>query len=482
MRENNTAMEKQLWQEAWDALHEQYGSELPECFASRMKAEQELFMGTMMIKHLSLISGLEKQGICWDWQYVRYASLVAWLLQLTPVNPLPSHYRCPHCHRVELHPEVADGWDLPEKKCKCGTMMNRDGHDIPLYRYQKNFSEEIRYIDLTIAKADMKKLKQLITQKYGNDWRLQQYQYDGDDHAYADRLNEEGDRYILVPETWHPEFPIDNYGRLIVPIPEGIGHFIKSSDTILYVYADADRHPGSGKIMPDDSMGNAGSLYLSDTVLNDLLGRSKVFDAMIAHKRRNAPIDDHWGSIERIPSGKAEHVWKPELSSYSSQIVEVPCKDTDFDGKEIEAVDIHYPEADLTPWLPEKVKFSTIVYLLGLRYAFPRENMLDLLLNNNLKVTDIPANEEDLMKTISAQMEARGIHDMKLLWELVMPKEPNDSDGIQTRLSALGLPEWLSYLCMHGLDDKENLLKIVMIKLYKAGMKWTGSDALEKSK
>ena len=229
-------------------------------------------------------------------------------------------------------------------------------------------------------------------------------------------------------------------------------------------------------------MGNAGSLYLSDMVLNDLLGRSKVFDAMIAHKRRNVPLDDHWGSIERIPSGKAEHVWKPELSSYSSQIVEVPCKDIDFDGKEIEAVDIHYPEADLTPWLPEKVKFSTIVHLLGLRYAFPRENILDLLLSNNLKVTDIPASEEDLIKIISAQMEARGIHDTSQLWELVMPKDPNDSDRIRIRLSALGLPEWLSYLCLQGLDDKETLFKMVMIKLYNAGMKLTSTGALEMNK
>ena len=39
-----------------------------------------------------------------------------WLLGGTNVNPLPSHYFCPTCKKVEFVPDERCGMDLPEKK------------------------------------------------------------------------------------------------------------------------------------------------------------------------------------------------------------------------------------------------------------------------------------------------------------------------------------------------------------------------------
>ena len=44
------------------------------------------------------------------------ASFIAWLLGGTNVNPLPSHYFCPTCKKVEFVPDERCGMDLPEKK------------------------------------------------------------------------------------------------------------------------------------------------------------------------------------------------------------------------------------------------------------------------------------------------------------------------------------------------------------------------------
>ena len=55
------------------------------------------------------------------------SSFVAWLLGATKCNPLPAHYYCPKCRKVEFVPTVGCCWDLPEKKCECGETMVRDG-------------------------------------------------------------------------------------------------------------------------------------------------------------------------------------------------------------------------------------------------------------------------------------------------------------------------------------------------------------------
>ena len=62
------------------------------------------------------------------------SSLIANLLNLTEVNPLPPHYRCPKCkHSIFITDMTCtSGFDLPNKKCSnCGMELLKDGHDIP---------------------------------------------------------------------------------------------------------------------------------------------------------------------------------------------------------------------------------------------------------------------------------------------------------------------------------------------------------------
>ena len=60
-------------------------------------------------------------------------SLLTSLLGITQVNPLPPHYYCPICKRIEFCSDVEDGFDPPDCACpQCGAMMRGDGHEIIL--------------------------------------------------------------------------------------------------------------------------------------------------------------------------------------------------------------------------------------------------------------------------------------------------------------------------------------------------------------
>ncbi|MDR2846808.1 MAG: PolC-type DNA polymerase III [Mycoplasmataceae bacterium] len=61
------------------------------------------------------------------------SSLVAYLMNITEVNPLPPHYVCTHCHNhFFVDDETVDGFDLPEMFCPmCKNKMTGNGHNIP---------------------------------------------------------------------------------------------------------------------------------------------------------------------------------------------------------------------------------------------------------------------------------------------------------------------------------------------------------------
>lgn len=64
-------------------------------------------------------------------------SIIDYLLDISPLDPLPPHYYCPDCQHIETSDNAADGLDLTYKKCPiCGKEMLRSGH---------NFNEAIAW-------------------------------------------------------------------------------------------------------------------------------------------------------------------------------------------------------------------------------------------------------------------------------------------------------------------------------------------------
>ena len=135
--------------------HKLYGDVLPEIVEERLKKELDGIVGngyyvTYYIAH-KIIKKAHEDGFIVGSRGSVGSSFAATMADITEVNPLPPHYRCPKCKHFELYggKDIFSGYDLPPKKCPdCGEEMIGDGQNIPFETFLGFHAEKVPDIDL----------------------------------------------------------------------------------------------------------------------------------------------------------------------------------------------------------------------------------------------------------------------------------------------------------------------------------------------
>jgi len=151
-----------------------YGNEPPEQITERVKRELDAIIGNgyavLYLIAQKIVAQSLKDGYLVGSRGSVGSSLVAHLLEITEVNPMPPHLVCPYCHHCcfSEDPSITSGYDLPDSFCpQCGKKMRKHGQTIPFETFMGLKGNKVPDIDLNFSGEYQSKAHRFIEELFG---------------------------------------------------------------------------------------------------------------------------------------------------------------------------------------------------------------------------------------------------------------------------------------------------------------------------
>ncbi|MGE7694393.1 exonuclease domain-containing protein [Lysinibacillus sp. NPDC094177] len=154
-------------------LKELYGEHVDKAVQDRLELELEMvykggyevvFYGSYL-----LVEESKRKGYLVGSRGSVGSMLLAYVMGISEVNPLPPHYQCDTCKKVEFcgDENVVCGFDLPVKQCTCGGSLKGNGFDIHWSSFMGYNGEKTPDVDLNFSSEIQKHMIDFITSLFG---------------------------------------------------------------------------------------------------------------------------------------------------------------------------------------------------------------------------------------------------------------------------------------------------------------------------